>query len=146
VELDAHRRYWTLRTRRAHGEAMAAAFPGCAFHAADVRTRTGSYARITWFLPFVLEAPHRAWGLPAASFAPAEVVAHVLGLLAPGGTMLVVNQGEAEAQAQKALFATCQGRASVQVAALGRVESELSPFRKPRFGWRVTRVGGGPAG
>ncbi len=145
VELDAHRRYWTLRTRRAHGEAMAAAFPGCRFHATDVRSLTGSYARITWFLPFVLEGAHEAWGLPAAAFAPAEVLAHVLGLLAPGGILLVVNQGEAEAEAQEALFARCLAEdttaatSTFQTTALGRVDSDLSPFRKPRFGWLVTR-------
>ena len=145
VELDAHRRYWTLRTRRAHGEAMAAAFPGCRFHAADVRSLDGSYARITWFLPFVLEAPHRAWGLPPATFAPAEVLAHVLARLAPGGRMLVVNQGEAEAETQAALFARCLAEdttastSTFQTTALGRIDSDLSPFRKPRFGWLVTR-------
>ncbi len=147
VELDAHRRYWTLRTRRAHGEAMAAAFPGCRFHAADVRSLTGSYARITWFLPFVLEAPHRAWGLPLDTFAPTEVLAHVLSLLATRGTMLVVNQGEAEADAQAELFARCLvgeatgPDATLTSTALGRIDSDLSPFRKPRFGWRVTRAG-----
>ncbi len=155
VELDAHRRYWTLRTRRAHGEAMAAAFPGCRFHATDVRCLTGSYARITWFLPFVLEGPHQAWGLPAASFAPAEVLAHVLGLLAPGGTLLVVNQDEVEAEAQEALFDHVLRREappteapshrairepSLARVALGRIDSVLSPFRKPRFGWTVTRA------
>ncbi|MCB1777958.1 MAG: hypothetical protein KDI50_11035 [Candidatus Competibacteraceae bacterium] len=29
VELDAHRRYWTLTTRRAHGEYVARALPDC---------------------------------------------------------------------------------------------------------------------
>ena len=146
VELDAHRRYWTLRTRRAHGEAMAGAFPGCRFHAADVRSLDGSYARITWFLPFVHPDAHAAWGLAPATFAPAELLAHVLERLTPDGRMLVVNQGEAEAEAQGALFARSLAVASTgpdatfTSTALGRIDSDLSPFRKPRFGWIVTRA------
>lgn len=136
VEIDAHRRYWTLHTRRARGEAMAAALPGCAFHAADVRDLPGAWARLTWLLPFVTETPHRAWGLDRATFGPDGLLADVLGKLAPGGVMLLVNQGEEERDAQGELLAV---HPDVRVEALGEVTSTLSPFRRTRYGWRVTR-------
>ncbi len=132
VERDAHRRYVTGHTRRAVGETIAARFPGCRFFAGDVRDREGSYARITWFLPFVVPEPHAAWGLPAALFDPAGALDAVRRLLAPGGEALVVNQGAAEAEVQAQLFR----EAGIAVEALGQVESVLSPYRKPRFGWR----------
>jgi hypothetical protein len=66
IERDAHRRYVTGHTRRSVGEAIAARFPGCRYLAGDVRALSGSYARITWFLPFVVPEPHLAWGLPGS--------------------------------------------------------------------------------
>lgn len=138
VERDAHRRYLTGHTRRAVGEAIAARFAGCRFLPGDVRDLGGSYARITWFLPFVVPEPHTAWGLPAELFDPPGALAAVLRLLAPGGELLVLNQGEAEAEVQAGLFAA----ANVAAEALGRVESPLSPYRKPRFGWRLRASGG----
>jgi hypothetical protein len=133
VERDAHRRYLDGRTRRARGEAMAAAFPGCRFIAGDVRDQRGPYARITWLLPFVLPAPHRAWGLPVRLFDPAALLAHVQSLLTTDGVLLIVNQGEEEAEEQARLLA------GAPFEALGRVESALSPFRLPRYAFRAPR-------
>ena len=135
VERDAHRRYWNGRTRRAAGEAMAGVFPDCRFIAADVRDVEEAYSVVTWFLPFVTEGPHRAWGLPHALFDPAGLLRSVWGRLVPGGVLLVVNQGEAEAEVQRELF---EG-AGIDAEALGRVESELSPYRRERWAWRARR-------
>lgn len=132
VERDAHRRYLTGHTRRAVGETISARFRGCRFVAGDVRELSGSYSKITWFLPFVVPEPHTAWGLPASLFDPAGALDAVRRLLAPGGEALVVNQGAAEAEVQAALFR----EAGIAAEALGQVESVLSPYRKPRFGWR----------
>ncbi len=136
VELDAHRRYVWGTTRRAYGEALAKAFPPCRFLAGDVREVTGRYACITWFLPFLTPAPLEAWGLPQRFLVPDELLAHVASLLVPGGTLLVVNQGEAEAALQQACFE----RVGVRAQALGRVESALSPFVQPRFGFLVRQT------
>lgn len=135
VERDAHRRYLDTTTRRAVGEAIAARFTGCRYLAGDVRALGGSYARVTWFLPFVVEEPHRAWGLPAEIFDPRGALDAVLGRLAPGGELLLLNQGDAERDEQAALFAA----AGVAAEPLGRVDSVLSPYRKPRYGWRVRK-------
>jgi SAM-dependent methyltransferase len=135
VELDAHRRYATLSTRRAHGERIAKEFPGCRYIAGSVLDCTGAYAVITWILPFVHEAPLRAWGLPRRFFEPERLFRHVAGLLAPGGVLFIVNQGEGEHETQKRLF-TEVGLAPDD---LGPLESVLSPFRRTRFGFRWQR-------
>ena len=130
VELDAHRRYAWGSTRRAYGEAMARGLPGCRFIAADVQTLEGPWAFVSWFLPFLSRAPLDAWGLPARALAPAALLRHVTQRVLPGGALFVVNQGEAEAQTQAALFA----QLGLPVRSLGRIDSPLSPFRKARFG------------
>ena len=128
VELDAHRRYFDLSTRRAHGQRFARAFPGCRYIAGSVIELGGRYDVITWFLPFVRLAPLRAWGLPARCFEPSRLLAHVVSLLAPGGKLLIVNQGERERDAQAALFANLGLTVETQP-----LDSPLSPFQQPRF-------------
>lgn len=129
VELDAHRRYLWGATRRAHGERMAAAFPGCRFVADDVRHLPGPYALVTWFLPFLTPGAHAAWGLPDALYDPVAVFRHVLSTLAPGGVLLVLTQGKADAEVQEDLFI----REDLVVDVIGRIDSPLSPFQKPRY-------------
>jgi hypothetical protein len=134
VELDAHRRYLWGSTRRAYGERLARDFEGCRFIAGNVLDQPGPWAVVTWFLPFLTPAPLEAWGLPRRFLEPERLLKHVVERLVPNGVLLVINQGEAEASLQAALFRKLGCRAE----ALGRVESVLSPFSRPRFGFRWT--------
>jgi hypothetical protein len=135
-ELDAHRRYAWGATRRVYGERMAAAFPGCTFHACDVRCLEGPWALVTWFLPFVSTPPLDAWGIPRSHFAPDALLAHVVSRLVPGGVLLILNQGEREASLQQRLL---ERHAPEWWRSLGRIDSPLSPFSRERFGFLVTR-------
>jgi hypothetical protein len=134
VELDAHRRYLWGSTRRVYGEAMARHFPDCRFIAGDVRSLEGPWALVTWFLPFLSEAPLDAWGLPVRELVPEQLLRHVTDRIVPRGALLVVNQGDHEADLQWALFQ----KLGLKAAELGRIDSPLSPFRRERFGflWR----------
>jgi hypothetical protein len=132
VELDAHRRYADFSTRRAHGERLARAHPGCRYIAGSVADLQGQYGVVVWFLPFLFEEPLRAWGLPRRFFAPEALFDHVLARVAPGGTLLIVNQGERERDRQREMFSQ-RGLAPDD---LGQLQSPLSPFRRQRFGWR----------
>ncbi len=135
VEIDAHRRYLTLATRRAHGERVARAYPGCRFVSGDVAALQGPYDLVTWILPFVDPGPHAAWGLPARLFDPARLLSRVTDLVEPGGTLVVVNQGEVERDLQGELFAA----GGIGAASLGPIRTELSPFRRTRYAWRWDR-------
>ena len=138
VELDAHRRYLWGSTRRVYGEAMARAFPDCRFIAGDVRSLEGPWAVVTWWLPFLTATPLEAWGLPGRFLAPLELLTHVTSRVLPGGVVFIVNQGEAEHELQGRLFRD----AGLDAQSLGKLESVLSPFVKPRFGWLWRRSSG----
>lgn len=134
VELDAHRRYVWGSTRRAYGEDMASHFADCRFWCGDVQTVPGNWALITWFLPFLFPEPLQAWGLPLRFLSPQTLLCHVVRSLLPGGAMLIVNQGQAEAQAQQVMLAEMP---ALKVRALGPVSSELGVFNRPRWGFWV---------
>ncbi len=134
VELDAHRRYLSGATRRAHGERMARSFAGCRFIAGDVRGLEGPWAVVTWLLPFLSEWPVAAWGLPRRVLAPAELLRHVLERLVPGGCLFIVNQAE-EVELQRSLLEEL----GISARALGVLDSPLSPYQRERVGWLIRR-------
>lgn len=134
VELDAHRRDWTLVTRRGYAEHLLQRLcPECRYRAGSVLALCERYATVTWFLPFVAPAAFSATRLPQRFFAPRELPAHVHSLLKPGGQALIVNQGEHEAAVQRALFSD----AGIPARALGLLHSDFRFFQTPRYGWRL---------
>lgn len=135
VELDAHRRYCSLTTRRAHGERIARLLPGCRYIAGNVLDLHHSYGFITWFLPFLEPEPLQDWGLPLRFLMPLQLLKHVWSLLLPGGRLLVINQDKEEAELQQQLFQ----QAGIAAQSLGQIESPLSPFQRRRFGWLAER-------
>ena len=140
VEIDGHRRYWNLVTRRSRGERIARAHAGCRYIAGSVRDLHAEQQRfdvITWTLPFVFEAPLAAWGLPQRFFEPAALLEHVLSLLAPGGALVIINQSEYERDEQRDLLAAA-GVASGRIARFGPLDSPLSSFRHQRWAFRIT--------
>lgn len=134
VEIDSHRRYATLSTRRAHGTRMAHHYPHSRFIAGSVTDLDGPYGVVTWILPFIDQAPLAAWGLPSRLFEPARLLAHVKNILTPGGTLFVVNQGRVEFDIQRDLFRALD----MSATPLGKIESTLSPFKRERYSWRWT--------
>jgi hypothetical protein len=62
---------------------------------------------------------------------PQRLLDHAWNLLAPGGRLLIINQGEAEAERQSCLFQ----KVGIHAKALGPVTSVLSPFQRPRYGF-----------
>lgn len=136
IELDAQRRYLTLHTRASVARWRARHFPGCRYRAGSVLELAGSWALVTWILPFLTPEALRACGLPAAELRPLELLRHVHGLLVPGGLLFVVNQGAREAALQRALFE----EAGIAAEPLGQLDATLSPYRQPRHGWLVRRA------
>ena len=131
IELNAHRRDWTLATRRAYAQYMCRICEGCHYLCGSLLGLDRRYACITWFLPYVLSAPLRHAHLPERYFEPRRLLAHAWSLLQPGGSLFVVNQGDTEAGAQRQLFAQC----GIDAQFRGELHGVFSPFKQPRFGW-----------
>lgn len=129
VELDAYARYWNGSTRAAYGRALAARYPGCAYHATSVTAVTGSYVLIVWFLPFLNVETLVAYGLPRRYFDPPTLLSAAHRLLTPGGTLLIVNQGAQERDAQQQLCAEL----ALPCTESRMITSLFSPFRVARY-------------
>ncbi len=110
VEIDAYRMYSDFRTRlgcaRWFSERFSESGTDCVYRPGDVRQLTGSFDVITWLFPFVIPGPHLAWGLPPSLFDPVTTFRHVESLLAPGGSLIMANQGEWEWRAARPLFSS----------------------------------------
>ncbi|MDQ2068993.1 hypothetical protein [Natronospira bacteriovora] len=136
VELDAHLRYIDLTTRRAHGEAMARAHPGCQYRADNVLQLQGQFQLITWFLPFFTPEPLARWGLPQRFFMPERLLKHVYAQLAPNGQLFITHQSEKEANAQATLLDQCK----IQTAERLHLESPFAPERGQHPGWLIHKA------
>ena len=134
VEIDCHARYWNGYTRKAYGEYMASQFPRASYRGGSLLETTGQFRMISWFLPFLFPETQSAWGLPTRYFDPKRMLAKALELLATNGVMLIVNQGQHEAEEQLRLLED----AGIEYKNLGCIESIFSPFIKPRYGWLVS--------
>jgi hypothetical protein len=135
AELDAHRRVGGLQTRASIAHWRLRSFPDCRFIAGSVELVTDSYDVVTWFLPFVTAEPHKRWGLAARAFDPTGLAAHVWSLVAPGGVLVVSNQGDGEAARQAEIFDSLD----IDAVCLGPVAGELSPFTNARPVWLARR-------
>jgi hypothetical protein len=143
VEIDGHRRYWNLVTRRSRGEQIARAHAGCRYIAGSVRDLRAENERfdiITWTLPFVFEGPLAAWGLPQRFFEPAALLAHVLSLLSARGALVIINQSEPERDEQRHLLDVA-GVAGERLATFGPLATPLSSFRHKRWAFRIAGAG-----
>ncbi|MDH5190447.1 MAG: hypothetical protein OEW89_04280 [Gammaproteobacteria bacterium] len=135
VELDAYRRYWNLSTRKAYAAYMMKNCSQCKYFSGSLTGLHGQYSLITWFLPFVKPEPLRYWGLPDHYFEPEKLLNHAWQLLAPGGIMFIMNQGQEEAEIQNRLLDT----ENLETQFLGEITSQFNPYKQPRFGWLVTK-------
>lgn len=79
--------------------------------------------------PFVFLEDHLRWGLPVHRFAPLFLLVDAWESLRPGGWLVIVNQGEAEHHAQRAMLA----EAAIRPAASLRFESPLYRYDLPRY-------------
>lgn len=130
-EIDAYPVYRNLHSRADAAHYYLGLLPGEHHYLpGDIRAHAGRYGLITWLFPFVTPSPLLWWGLPGRCFAPEEVFRHVLGLLAPGGTLLVANYTPEEVEAQAALFAGAglQAEQSVIEEPIGRAGQVIYAF------------------
>jgi hypothetical protein len=147
IELDAYRVYEDLHSRYDYARHFIQAIPEARYEVADVCTHWRRYQVITHFLPFVLSDPLLAWGLPLQEFKPVEILRHLLEILEPDGYLLIVNQGEAEVEAQRALLDAVDPDGHwLERVFVGELPQAFQPaYQMPRFGWRCRKKSAPPS-
>lgn len=91
------------------------------------------YDYIIWLLPFVTIYPLQKWGLPKKYFMPEKLLKHAYRLL--NKQMLIVNQGEEEAEIQKTML----DNLGIEYKELGTIESQALEFKNSRYGFWVIK-------
>ena len=134
-EVDAWRLHADLHARIDHAEAQLAGLPGTRYVPAAFTAQPGACDWVSLFFPFVFPRDHLRWGLPTPLFAAEDLLAAAWASVAPGGLLVVVNQGAAEAAAQARLFA----RVGVAPRASFTYESALFQYKLDRRVWVAVR-------
>lgn len=99
LELEGHRRYRDGHARSDYAAFYTAQVKGARFCVGDLCTWREKADLVSCWYPFVFAETALAWGLPLSAFQPARFFTALADSVAPGGLLLVVNQGLAEWQA-----------------------------------------------
>ena len=128
-EADAYRVYLDFYSRHDHALAHIRDLKDVEFVPLNFEQQPQAYQFITMLFPFVFLKDHLHWGLPQPMFAPADLLADAWASLAPGGWLIIVNQGEAEHQTQRELLSAT----GITPAADFRHESLLYRYELARY-------------
>ena len=101
VELDAYRLYSNFYSRYEAAKYYTRGLENTNYIPSNLLDIKEKYDYIVWFLPFVVIYPLVRWGLPKRFFCPELLLRHAYSLLNDGGQMLIINQENYEAEAQK---------------------------------------------
>lgn len=139
IELDAYRVYADFHSRWDYAQCFFKPYENATYLVGDVLEHEGQYDLITHFLPFVFPEPCQAWGLPKKHFRPKAIFEKSVDLLKPGGSLLIVNQGQSEYDAQGEL---CQSLSSqdFRVNPVGEMPPSFLKYAYPRFAWVITKT------
>jgi hypothetical protein len=128
-EVDAWRLHVDLRPRHDHALAHIGEMPEVRYVPEGFTAQPGSFDWVSLLFPFVFPRDHVRWGLPRRLFSPDALLAAAWASVAPGGLMVIVNQGEAEHAAQRAMLEA----ANIAPAAAFQHESPLYQYRLSRW-------------
>jgi hypothetical protein len=103
-EADAFRVYSDLYSRYDHALGNMRGLEDVQYIPEAFRPVEGYFHLLTIFFPFVFEKDHLEWGLPAAMFRPQQLLEDAYNSLKPGAPLIIVNQGEEEHHAQRAML------------------------------------------
>lgn len=133
VEIDAYRLYSNFYSRYEVAKFYIKDLNGTHYYPDDLLNINTEYDYIIWFLPFVTKYPLRRWGLPERMFMPEKLLAHAYKILKK--EMLIVNQGEEEAQIQQKLLESL----NIPYKPLGVLKSDFYEFKNDRYGFIIEK-------
>jgi hypothetical protein len=128
-EADAYRVYLDFYSRYDYAQAHIRDLADVDFVPLSFERQPQALQLVTMLFPFVFLKDHLQWGLPRQLFAPDQLLADAWASLAPAGALIIVNQGEAEHDAQRELLQ----KAGIAPAAAFRHESLLYRYELPRY-------------
>ena len=135
VEIDAYRLYSNFYSRYEVAKYYIKGLKNTNYIADNLLNLKNKYDYIIWFLPFVVIEPHIYWGLPKKYFNPKKLLKHAYSLLNEGGEMLIINQGEKEAEAQEKLLKVL----NIKYVSLGEIKNDFFEYKNKRFGFLVKK-------
>jgi len=103
-EIDAYRVYADLHSRYDHAIGHIRDLPGVTYIPRGFSAQPLAFHLIFMLFPFVFSQDHLEWGLPGSLFQPRALLQAAWQSLQPGGLLIIVNQGEEEHAAQRALL------------------------------------------
>lgn len=130
VEIDAYRLYSNLYSRYEVAKYYTRNLKNTNYIAGNLLDIKQNYDYIIWILPFVTSTPHQYWGLPMKYFSPKELLNHAYSLLKPDGQMLIINQGQEEANIQQKLLTEL----NINYTPLGEIVSQHFQYKHKRYG------------
>ncbi len=133
VEIDAYRLYSNFYSRYEAAKFYIGGLQGVNYYPDDLLNINGKYDYIIWLLPFLTPYPLKKWGLPMRYFMPEKLLRHAYEILEK--EMLIINQGDEEAEIQKALL----DKLGIPYESLGVVSSKALEFKNLRYGFIVKR-------
>lgn len=133
VEIDAYRLYANFYSRYEYAKFYAQDLNGASYYPDNLLNMKGKYDYIVWFLPFVTKYPLRKWGLPDKLFMPEKLLKHAYEIL--NKEMLILNQGEEEAEIQKSLL----DKADIKYKELGILKSDALEYKNERYGFIIVK-------
>ena len=136
VELDAFQRYISFDTRGAQARHRAKRYPDATYTVGNIMEHRGAWGLVTWFFPYVTPGPLVSAGLPDRFFDPQEMLTHVWSLVAPGGSLFVMNVDANENAHQRALFQ----RSGIDAQELGRVISVFDDDEDENHAWLAQKA------
>ncbi len=128
IELDANRLYSNFFSRKEVAKFYTKGI-NANYIEGNFLNHNGEYDFIIWILPFVVENPLIKWGLPLRYFKPEQMLKKAYDSLTEGGSMLILNQGEAEHDAQIKL---CE-KLKIKYTTFGEVKSGFMHYNIERY-------------
>ena len=135
VEIDPYRLYSNLYSRYEVAKFYIKDLKNTTYIKGNLLNLSQNYDYIIWFLPFLFKKSHTLWGLPQKYFHPEKLLNHAYSLLENGGEMLIVNQGEKEAQVQTELL----NKLNIPYKSLGEIKNEHFAYQNKRFGFIIRK-------
>ena len=129
VEIDSKRLYSNFFTRGEVAKFHIKDLENTRYIESDFLNHKEKYDYIIWILPFIIEEPLLKWGLPLEYFKPEEMLLHARKSLKEEGKLFIINQGEAEYNAQKEL---CE-KLNINYKELREIKSDFLRYKNKRF-------------